>query len=410
MQTCERQPHILRVRHTDEQMVNQAGWKTPLSRSAEFGIIAGFWVTVAVLTIAQEAFDPRFLGGDSWQVSLGYFTFFKYMIWVLLTPCIFWLIRSIGQLENGWMQLVLHGVLGATVSAIVHYGYHILWNYIMPSSPHSTSLLYVLSGLHFLPELFLYLVVLAAGFARDYFHRYRERMRETARLQAESADLRADAAELRAQLADARLQALHMQINPHFLFNTLHMISAYIERDAASTRRIITLLSELLRYGLEKSDQVEVPLARELDFLNKYLEIQSIRFQGRLEVHRNIDPHSRDALVPGFILQPLVENAIKHGVSAIDGIGRIEINVWQDKRLLHVTIQDNGPGMAGFSGDGAPGSRPGIGIKNTRKRLATRYQKEQGLILRNAPEGGAVAHLTLPYHTQHDLKTTVVQV
>lgn len=409
MQTCERQPHILRVHGTVEQTDNHAGWNTPLSRSSEFGIIAGFWITVALLTIAQEAFDPRFLGGDSWQVSLGYFTFFKYMIWVLLTPCIFWLIRSIGQLGNGWMQLLLHVVLGLTVSAIVHYGYHILWNYFMPSSPHSTSLLYVLSGLHFLPEFFLYLVVLATGFARDYFLRYRERMRETAWLQAESAELRADAAELRAQLADARLQALHMQINPHFLFNTLHMISAYIERDAAGTRRIITLLSELLRYGLEKSDQVEVALARELDFLEKYLEIQSIRFQGRLEIHRNIATESLDALVPGFILQPLVENAVKHGISAVDGKGRIALSAWIENTQLHVTVRDNGPGLAGFSGDGASGSGPCIGIQNTRKRLATLYKDDQALILENAPEGGAIAHLILPYRTQHDLKATGVQ-
>jgi sensor histidine kinase YesM len=383
--------------------------RSPLPRLTEGGLIAVFWVTVALLTIAQKAFDPRFSGQEAWKSSEALFTFSKYMIWVVLTPSIFWLIRSISQVKSGWQQLLFHGLLGIAASAIVHYIYHILWNFFIPESPQSKSILFVLSGLHFLPEFFLYLIVLGAGFARDYFLRYRERMQETARLQAESASLRADAAELRAQLADARLQALHMQIHPHFLFNTLHTITAYIERDPAGTRRIITLLSELLRYTFEKTDVREVTLAQELDFLNKYFEIQSIRFQDRLDVRQDIEPGVLDALVPTLILQPLIENAIKHGISAVETVGRIDLRAWREGGRLHLSVRDNGPGLLAFSGDGASATGPGIGLQNTRRRLATLYRDEQRLVLENAPEGGAIAQLTLPFHTHRDLPASVVQ-
>ncbi len=394
---------------TPDEPLEDAFWRSPFRRISELGIIAGFWVVVALLTIVQEAFDPRFAGRETWQSGAASFIFSKYMIWVVLTPGIFWLIRFVGRTGSGWVQLLLHSVLGLAVSAVVHFVYHILWNLFIPESPQPVSMLFVLSGIHFLPEFFLYLVVLAAGFARDYFLRYQERMRETARLQAESAGLRVAAAELRAQLADARLQTLHMQVNPHFLFNTLHLISANTERDPPGTRRIITLLSELLRYTLEKSDEKEVPLAQELDFVDKYLEIQSIRFQGRLEIHRDIIPETLDALVPSLILQPLVENAIKHGTSAIEASGHIEIRSWLEGGRLHVTVGDNGPGITRAAEDGDSTVRAGIGLRNTRKRLATMYGEEQGLILENAPGGGAEARVILPYHTADDLTATAVQ-
>lgn len=382
--------------------------RSPLPGLSEYAIIAIFWVVVAILTIAQETFDPRFFGRGALERSESLFTFSKYMIWVVLTPGIFWLIRFFGQ-KRSWVQLLLHISVGLAVSSMVHFFYHVLWNFFRPESPQSVSMLFVLNGLHFLPEFFLYLVVLAAGFAREYFFRYQERLRETARLQAESADLRADTAELRAQLADARFQTLHMQINPHFLFNTLHMISAYIERDPTGSRRIIMLLSEMLRYALDKTEKKEVALAQELDFLDKYLQIQTIRFQGRLEIHRNIDPGTLDALVPSFILQPLIENAIKHGISAIEATGCIDLSAWLEDEQLHVTVRDNGPGLTGSDSARALSNSSGIGLKNVQKRLATLYQDEQGMTLENAHEGGAIVHLHLPYYTADDLVASVVQ-
>ncbi len=176
-----------------------------------------------------------------------------------------------------------------------------------------------LSHLQFLDELVIYLAILATGFARDYFLRFRERQAEATRLLAETT-------RLEAQLADARLSALRMQLNPHFLFNTLHAVSALVERDPAGVRRIVARLSTLLRRALDETTPQEVPLRDELDFLRGYFDIQRVRFQDRLDVEEDVPPEALDALVPNLLLQPLAENAVEHGVSRLETErGRIAI-------------------------------------------------------------------------------------
>ena len=160
----------------------------------------------------------------------------------------------------------------------------------------------------------MYLAVLAAGFAREYFVRDQIRQRQ--------------AVELQAQLADARLSALRMQINPHFLFNTLHAISALVDRDPAGVRRMIARLSELLRMTIDRQAADEVPLREELAFLRRYIEIMEIRFQGALHVSTKVDNETLDALVPNLILQPIVENALEHGVSRRNG--------WKQRRTMRL--------------------------------------------------------------------------
>jgi len=247
----------------------------------------------------------------------------------------------------------------------------------------------------FIDELIIYLTVLAAGFARDYFMRFQER-------QAEMMHLRTQAVQLQAQLAEARLQTLRMQVNPHFLFNTLHAVSSLVERDPRGVRRMIARLSELLRYTMERAGEQEVSLHEELLFLEGYLEIQQIRFQDRLEVEEDIAPDVLDALVPSLILQPLVENAIKHGVSRIEEMGRIEIKAWREDETLCLSVRDNGPGLVETSGDGERTSE-GVGLRNTRERLQSLYGTAQQLVLKSAPSGGAHAQIRLPFHTRADL-------
>ena len=245
----------------------------------------------------------------------------------------------------------------------------------------------------FVNEFLVYVAVLAGGFARDYFLRYRARREETIRLQAH-------AAQLQAQLSDARLAALRTQLDPHFLFNTLHAVSALVEHDPRGVRRMIARLSELLRNTLEGAGEPEIPLEQELALLQRYLEIMEIRFRGRLEIDIQVNEEVARALVPNLILQPLAENAIKHGVSKIDGTGRIEISAArQDDRLI-LRVRDNGPGLLGQS------ASEGVGLRNTRERLQQLYGSKQSATLREAAAGGAIAEVIIPYHTRVDLSGT----
>jgi two-component system, LytTR family, sensor kinase len=260
--------------------------------------------------------------------------------------------------------------------------------------------LFGVTRLFWLDDLMVYFAVVAMGFARDFFRRYQARREEATRLEAH-------AAELHAQLAEARLAALRTQLDPHFLFNTLHAISTLVERDPRGVRRMIARLSELLRSSLEEGPEQEVPLEKELAFLDRYLEIMQIRFQGRLEVDMQVDGAVMDAFVPTLILQPLVENAVKHGVSKVAGTGRIEIRGFRDEEVrLVLQVRDNGPGL----GDGQTSPREeGVGLANTRARLEQLYGPDQSLTLQAAADGvGLVAEVRLPYHTRADLRAAEV--
>src|SRR5690606_6469178 len=225
--------------------------------------------------------------------------------------------------------------------------------------------------------------VMAAGFARDFFVRNREREKETVHLHAH-------AAQLQAQLAEARLEALRMQLNPHFLFNTLHAVSSLVERDPRGVRRMIARLSELLRYTLSGDADQEIPLEQELDFLRRYLDIMEIRFQGNLEVELQIDPDVFGALVPNLIMQPLVENAVKHGVGNKVGVGRIELIARREGDDLLLGVRDDGPGLTAIA-EATNGD--GVGLRNVRARLEELYGENQALTFHEAEGGGLLARI-----------------
>ncbi|MDX1532561.1 MAG: histidine kinase, partial [Rhodothermales bacterium] len=328
----------------------------------------------------------------------------EYGLWAAVTPAVFGLARSL-PLERGvWARrVVLHLGVAAVVAAAFELLLHgVLRPRLIPEFGRGWrggAPMDLLLRLGFLDELVIYVAVLAAGFARDYFVRFRER-------EAEAARYRAEAARLEAQLSEARLDALRMQLNPHFLFNTLHAVSALVERDPAGVRTMIARLSGLLRHVLDGGARQEVPLRDELAFLRGYLEIQRVRFQGRLEVEEDAAPAALDALVPNLVLQPLVENAIEHGVSGKEeGVGRIVITARRDGAALVLEVRDNGPGPARTNGTAA---RPGVGLRNTRERLDALYGDAARLDLRAGPAGGTVAAVTLPYHTGADLHTASV--
>lgn len=201
-------------------------------------------------------------------------------------------------------------------------------------------------------------------------------------------------ARLEAALNEARIQALQGQLQPHFLFNTLNAISSVMYADPAQADRLISRLSDLLRSSLAAPQRPEVGLEEELEILGRYVELMSARFGDRLTVDVSVDPGARGAVVPVFLLQPLVENAIQHGVASRSGPGRVEVAVERVGDTLHLTIADDGPGV---EGDPSRAVGKGVGLRNTRDRLAHLYGDAAGLTLNNGEPGGLRVLVRLPF-------------
>jgi LytS/YehU family sensor histidine kinase len=204
------------------------------------------------------------------------------------------------------------------------------------------------------------------------------------------------AAQLETKLVEAQLKTLQGQLHPHFLFNTLHAISALIHRDADDADRMISRLSDLLRLTLEHEGTQEVSLKEELEFLQKYLEIEQIRFQDRLTVKFSVQPEVLDARVPTLILQPVVENAIRHGIGPLTGGGLVEVSARADGPMLWMQVRDTG---AGLSEDALTALQKGIGLSNTRARLECLYGSRQRFEFSNA-QGGLTVRIVIPLRVE----------
>jgi len=202
----------------------------------------------------------------------------------------------------------------------------------------------------------------------------------------------ATTSELNAQLARAQLHSLKMQLHPHFLFNTLHAISELLHENTYAAERMVLGLSQLLRMSLDTSTSIEVPLRQELRFTEIYLEIEKMRFDERLEIEMDIDADVQDAMVPNLILQPLLENAIKHGISKRPGHGKIELSAKRVNGSLLIAIRDNG---AGCDPERTP-LRDGIGLGTTRARLEKLYGSRQTFRFVRSQGTGAEAVIRLP--------------
>jgi LytS/YehU family sensor histidine kinase len=203
--------------------------------------------------------------------------------------------------------------------------------------------------------------------------------------------------QLEIQLTKSRLQALKSQLQPHFLFNTLHSISALMLTDVRAADTMMTRLSDFLRMTLENNATQVTTLSRELEFASGYLEIERVRFDDRLKVVLDIAPDTLDAQVPSLLLQPLVENAVKHGISKRSDGGEIRIGATHDDRNLYLRITDSGPGLGA---DGNSELKDGLGLRATRDRLKTLYGNEQSLDIREVPEGGVEVRVWIPFRTE----------
>lgn len=354
------------------------GWRL---RRGELIAIFLFWFALATFSAVNRLLDPRLSGlrfiSPTAPILLGYF---EAMLWAALTPAIFfvsaWAMRARTHVVVRAVAVLLAGlIITAVANGVLDFLRFEMFH--MPRRRAAFITPMMSFRVSFLNQFFVYFAVLAAGFAREYSERDRHRRQEALQLQG--------------QLAHARLEALRMQINPHFLFNTLHAISALVERDPAGVRRMIARLSELLRYTLDTAAAEEVPLEQELGFVRRYVEIMNVRFQGKLDFRETIEPGVGGARVPSLILQPLVENALKHGVSSTHGSGRVMLAARRDGERLIVSIEDDGPGPSEKPGE------PGIGLSNTRERLRQMYGDRADIALRTGSEGGTIAEVVLPY-------------
>jgi LytS/YehU family sensor histidine kinase len=195
----------------------------------------------------------------------------------------------------------------------------------------------------------------------------------------------------------SQLEALKMQVHPHFLFNTLHSISALLSKDSEAARKMITRLGDFLRLTLENSGSMEVTLQQELEFLNGYLEIERIRFQDRLTTDIHVDPEVLDVRVPNLILQPLVENAMRHAIGNSTA-GRVEVTAVPRNGVVRIEVKDNGPGI---DADKLlePRRGKGLGLANTQMRLAGLYGTAARFEMRNNPTGGLIVAVEIPRQT-----------
>jgi two-component system, LytTR family, sensor kinase len=352
------------------------------------------WTIIGIFFFSQ-ALSQRFFSRDPtpwWHYLISWLV--GVYLWALLMPGILWLGRHFPIERRNWVRRVaLHLLLGGVVtlvqlileSAILsHLG---VFPGLMNTFVTTFAFLLVI-GFH--TGVMTYWEVLGVQYGIGYYQNYQERKQEALRL-----ELRAS--ELQSQLVQAQLGVLKMQLQPHFLFNTLNAIMVLVrQQKSKEAEQMLAHLSDLLRCVLEDVEAQEVPLRRELEYLQLYLSIEQVRFQDRLRVEISADPAILDAALPQMVLQPVVENAIRHGVGKSAAAGRIKISAVRSKDTLELRVQDDGPG---FSSEGPVGKHStGIGLTNTRARLKQLYGEEARLTTGNSEPRGAVVTITIPYH------------
>ena len=303
--------------------------------------------------------------------------------WAIVTPLVFALARRAATPRlgaRGVLLLVAAGLPAVAVHTAAHVGVVVP----LQGGTGGASLPHFYWGVlrrFLVSDLFVYAAAVTLATAMTYRDQARQRLVQASRLEA--------------QLARARLEALEAHLHPHFLFNMLHSISALLDLDVRQARRMIARFGELLRMTLDARATPEVPLSWEVDFVERYLAIQRIRFPDRMAVEHRVEPDVRDALVPRLLLQPLVENAIRHGVERSGGLVTIMVWAKRDGDRLLAGVDDTGPGLPGS--DGAPG---GIGLSTTRARLRERYGEDAALTVGARPGGGISVAVSLPLVTR----------
>lgn len=343
-----------------------------------FGVFTLIALAFASSNYASYAFKHEPI--NAWD-PIGY-AVTEWYLWALLCPLIFAVARRYPMTRDTWpRRLPVYLLTWLACHLVIVTAYVVLerqWGTatIRAMPLDRMVLLYVTKRIAF--SLLVFTAIMVVAHAIDLYRRYRERERRTMQLET--------------QLTRAQLEALKNQLHPHFLFNTLNTISALLHRDVEAADRVVSRLGDLLRLSLQGGEQ-EVTLNQELRFLQHYLDIQLTRFQDRLTFVQDVAPDTLDAMVPSLILQPLVENAVRHGIEPRSSPGEITIRSHRDNGRLTLEVRDNGPGIQDAKTTGCAG----IGLTNTRARLEQLYGAQHRFLFENLPEGGVRVRMELPF-------------
>jgi two-component system, LytTR family, sensor kinase len=357
-------------------------------------VVFGIWTFLAILESSKAYLTSqlRELPIPIEYILIGNFPWWYF--WALLTPAALWIGRRFPLDGVPRARVIGVHLVAAFVLSCIHLGLTgaLYWRTntrVILAVPSATEQIRRFFDNYLFLDLLTYAAIIGAYFAFSFYHRFREEEIATTRLQLH-------AARLESTMNQAQLDALRMELNPHFLFNTLNAISGLVRRrenDAAV--RMLARLGDLLRLTLERGAAQEVPLDTELAYLQGYLDIEQIRFHDRLTVDMRIADDTLGALVPTLILQPLVENAVRHGIALSPGPGRVSVTAVRSNGDLVIDIEDTGAGFRSTRPDG----RTGVGLTNTRSRLERLYGPRGRLQLGAGTAGGALVSIVMPFRT-----------
>jgi len=344
-----------------------------LSFTLNYYFFAGHYVAI----FKQQ---PTLAGMLIWELPY-------WLLWAALAPLIFRITRRYPLERDCWLQNSIIHILACLLLSFIHRAIYLVLGWLLHVAVYQqfTSIpeLYQSDIFFNLPTGFLsYGTFMLISIVVDYYRRYQKE--------------ELNASHLKAELAQSQLQALKMQLHPHFLFNTLNSISALLDEDVEAADEMLARLGDFLRLTLENPGGQQVSLQEELEFLRCYLEIERVRFHDRLTIILEIEPETLDAMVPNLILQPIAENAIRHGIVSRIAPGRIEIRASRTDRSLRLVVKDNGPGLASQQ-DSSGKLRGGLGLSNTRARLEQLYGSSHQFNLSDAIEGGLEVAIEIPF-------------
>jgi hypothetical protein len=371
---------------------------TPVSSSwLIWALSFGVWTFVALSATATMYQLYRLSGMPMKLGSTFALEFSQVLTYAPLTPFVFgfatrypierhnWVRRSVLYLGVGILfalaHVILRGIIYGVWDSQTHQRISIIWDaqvHHIHIRWHEFNELFIVNLVDDITGTFLPIVMIAH--AISYYRRFRER------------ELRSS--QLESQLANAHLQALKSKLQPHFLFNTLHSISALMHNDVQAADTMMTRLGDLLRMSLESDGAQETSVRRELEFVNAYLEVEAVRFGDRLVASFDVPADILDAEIPQLLLQPLVENAIKHGISKSSASGKIQISTTHSNSHLELRISNSGPPILDTARLGSPG---GFGLRATKERLETLYGADHTLEIKQKPEGGADVFVRIPF-------------